>query len=301
MKTLAIITGVIVLGLSAAAAGSSTSVAKPVADAGHYAGRGVDGSPLTFFVSPGSRNVLNISIPGTVLPCSPGGGYRTDDTFAILKTVLRPGGSFRAKGSQNGVSGNDAVRFSYSFAGRFSKATKQHTATATGSFREDITFTDTAGVHHVCTTNTKAWTASRSGSIPALKSLVRQGNYAGRGADGSALTFAVAPSRVNNISIPGTVLPCSGVSYKTDDTFAIPQVAVRPDGSFSAKRSQNGVNGGQAVLFSYSFSGSFQGLNPNRVGSAAGVFREDITFTDTAGVHHICTTNTKAWTATRSS
>ena len=300
MRTLAIFIGVAVLGVSAAVAAPSMSAAKPVADAGNYAGI-AGGYAVTFFVSPGSRSVLNVSIPDTSLACAPGGGAVADTTFAIPKAALRRNGSFSAAGSQNGVAAGNPARFSYSFAGRFSRATKQHTATATGTFREDLRYTDSTGVHHTCTTNTKAWTAGRSGSIPTAKSLVRQGNYRGI-AGGYALTFAAAPGRVNSISIPDTSLLCSpGGGAVADTTFTIPQVTVRPDGSFTAQTSRSGVEAGATATFAYRFSGSFQGLNAKGAGSAAGVFREDVTYTDSAGVHHTCTTNTKSWTATRTS
>jgi hypothetical protein len=127
------------------------------------------------------------------------------------------------------------------------------------------------------------------------------GTYSGLGA-GRAITFSVAPSRVNTISMPDTFLICSpGGVPASDTTFNFPQAVVRPDGSFSVRSSQSGAFAGATASFSYVFSGNFQGLNANGAGSAAGVFREDVVFTDTAGVHHTCTTNRQAWTAARSS
>jgi len=298
MKTLAIILGVTVLGLSAAVAARSMSVAKPVADPGIYTGAAA-GRAVAFFVSPSSRSLLNLSIPVTDLACTPGGGGANDSTFGIAKIAIRSHGSFGAKGSQSGVFGGYAARYAYSFGGRFSKATKLHTGTAAGTFREDIRYTNSTGVHVTCTTNNKPWTATRSG--PKLKSLVTLGNYTGI-AWQRAVTFAVAPSRLNTLSIPVTDLGCSPRGGGANDgTFAIPQIAVGRDGSFSAQTSTTGVFGGATATFNYFFSGSFQGPNANGAGSAAGVFREDITYTDTAGVHQTCTTNTQAWTAARSS
>jgi hypothetical protein len=294
----AIAISVAVLGLPTAAAAPSMSVTKPVADTGSYTGVAA-GRAVTFFVAPGSRRVLNLAIPLTGLYCSPGGGGTSDTSFVIAKTAIGLKGAFNVKGAQNGIFGGYPARFSYSFAGRFSKATKLHTGTAAGTFREDIRYTDSSGVHITCSTNRQSWTASRSGPVPTLKSLVRQGHYAGS-ALGRALSFTVAPSRVNTISIPLTGLYCSpGGGGTSDTTFAIPQATVKGDGSFSAKASQTGVFGGANATFNYVFSGNFQGLNENKVGNVAGVFREDITYTNTAGVHITCTTNTQAWTATR--
>jgi hypothetical protein len=295
----AIAISVAALGLSTAAAAPSMSVSKPVADPGNYSGIGY-GRALTFFVAPSHRSLLNVSMPSTGLACAPGGGGTNDTSFGIAKTAIGLKGSFSAKGAQNGIFAGYPARLSYSFAGRFSKATKLHTGTAAGTFREDIRYTDSTGAHITCTTNRQSWTASRSGPAPTLKTLARQGPYAGTGY-GRALSFTVAPSRVNTISIPSTGLYCApGGGGTNDTTFAIPQAALKRDGSFSAKASQTGVFAGATATFSYVFSGNFEGLNANRVGSAAGVFREDITYTSTTGVHITCTTNTQAWTATRS-
>jgi hypothetical protein len=288
--------GALLATLAVAVAANSTSQAKPVADSGIYTGT-AGGYGLTFFVAPSGRTLVNVSAPYSALACTPGGAAIADTTFTIPKITIRPKGSFSAKGSQTGYSSGYEAKFSYSFSGRFTRATKQHTGTAAGTFREDIRYTDRTGAHLTCTTNSKSWTANRTG--PSPKPLVALGSYKGTAA-GYGLTFAAAPSRVNTISIPYTALGCSpGGGAVADTTFAIPQVAVRPDGSFSAKAAQTGVFAGVTANFSYLFTGSFQGPDSNRVGSTAGTFREDITYTDAQGVHQTCTTDTKAWAATR--
>jgi hypothetical protein len=289
----------VLLGLAAGAAPGQVSrtAAKAVADPGAYSGV-AGGRALAFFVAPGGRKLVNVSMPQTVLTCTPGGGAIADFTFAIPKGAVRSYGVFSAAGSQSGVYGGYPAQYSYSFSGRFSKATKLHTGTGAGIVREDMRYTDSAGVHHTCTTNNQSWTASRSGPNPI--GLTRAGKYAGFGA-GRALSFVVTPGRVNTIALPQTVLTCSpGGGAVADATFAIPQAPVRGDGSFSAKTSQTGVFGGATATFSYAFAGSFQGLSATGVGSAAGTLREDVVYTDTAGVHRTCTTNTVPWTANRS-
>ncbi len=297
MKTLAIIAVVTLLGLSVATGALSRLVVKPVADPGIYTGTAA-GHAVAFFVSGSGRSLLDVSISPTTLACAPSGGG-ANDALIILKAAIRPGGAFSARGSQTGAFAGFPARFSYSFAGRFSRATKLHTGTAAGTFREDIRYTDRTGAHQTCTTNSTSWTATRSG--PKLKALLAPGNYTGT-AGGWTLTFAATRGKVDTVTIPLTGLSCmpSG-GGANDSTFAIPQVAIRTDGSFNARRSTTGVFGGATATFSYSFSGNFQGANASHVGSAAGVFREDIAFTDNAGVHQICTTNTKAWVATRTS
>lgn len=285
------------LALSIAAAAPGSRASKPLADAGAYTGFG-GGRALAFFVAPGGRKVVNISMPQTALSCTPGGGGIGDYTFAIGSATIRPNGVFSAEGSQSGIFGGYTAQFSYSFSGRFSAATKQHTGTAAGIVREDMRYTDSTGVHHTCTTNGQSWTASRSGPKPAA--LAKPGKYAGYGA-GRALSFTLAPGRLSTIAVPQTALTCApGGGGVGDTTFAIPQIPLRADGSFTTKTSQSGVMSGATATFTYAFSGSFQGANAQGVGSAAGMLREDIAFTDTAGVHHTCTTNTVPWTAARS-
>jgi hypothetical protein len=297
MKTLATIVVVTVLGPSAATAALSMSVVKPVADPGIYTGTAA-GRPVAFFVSSSGRSLLDVSIPLTDLACAPAGSG-ANDALIVLKAAIKPGGAFSARGSQSGAFAGFPARYSYSFVGRFSRATKLHTGTAAGTFREDIRYTDQTGAHQTCTTNSKSWTATRSG--PKLKALLASGNYTGT-AGGRALTFAAAPGKVNTVTIPLTDLSCVPHGGGANDTtFAIPHLAIKADGSFNARGSTTGVFGGATATFSYSFSGTFQGANASHVGSAAGVFREDIAFTDNAGVHQTCTTNTKAWVAARTS
>lgn len=298
MKAFALVASLLVSGLSAATSAPSMSVAKPVADAGIYTGTAV-GRSLAFFVSPGGRRVVDITVTLTDLACAPAGNGASDTTFVISNAAITQRGSVNAKGTQNGFFGGYAARFSYSFAGRFSKATKLHTGTAAGTFREDIRFTDNAGGHQTCTTNRKTWTATRSG--PKLKALVTPGNYTGLAGQRS-LSFSVASGRLSTVAVSLTDLGCLPQGNGANDvTFAIPQVAVRRDGSFNAHASTTGVFGGSTATFTYAFSGHFQGRNSTGTGSAAGVYREDITYTDAQGVRQICTTNTKAWTAARSS
>jgi hypothetical protein len=293
------ITAVALLGLAVAgvAPGQRSRTLAPSADPGAYSGLG-GGRALAFFVAPGGKKVVNVSMPQTALSCTPGGGGVADYTFAIQGATVRPTGVFSAEGSQTGVFSGYSVQYSYSFSGRFSKATKQHTGTAAGILREDMRYTDSAGVHHTCTTNNQSWTASRSGPKPGP--LSKPGKYAGYGA-GRALSFTVTPGKLNTIAIPQTALTCApGGGGAADASFAIPQTPIRADSSFSVKTSQTGVFAGATATFTYAFAGSLQGLNAQGAGSAAGTLREDVTYTDTAGVHRTCTTNTVPWTAARS-
>ena len=75
------------------------------------------------------------------------------------------------------------------------------------------------------------------------------------------------------------------------------RVAIKPDGSFTAKASQDGVFAGSKAKFTYSFTGYFQGVSAAGAATASGVFREDIVFTDST--IRTCTSNDQTWQATR--
>jgi hypothetical protein len=53
------------------------------------------------------------------------------------------------------------AKFTYSFTGYFQGVNSRGEATASGIFREDIVFTDSAP--HLCTSNQQSWTTNRTG------------------------------------------------------------------------------------------------------------------------------------------
>ena len=65
-----------------------------------------------------------------------------------------------------------------------------------------------------------------------------------------------------------------------------------------------GRSGGATVIlqvsatFTYSFTGSFQGADRSGGPTAAGLYREDVVFTDSGGAHR-CTSNDQPWVATQ--
>src|SRR3954469_13789198 len=138
MKTFASACTLIVLGLFvAAAAPSMPSVLKPVADPGIYSGTAA-GREATFFVAANRTSLRNVSIPLTDLACAPIGTGANDTTFFIAKAPIKLRGTFSAKGTQSGVFAGYPAQFSYVFSGRLSRATKTHTGTAAGTFRQTI-------------------------------------------------------------------------------------------------------------------------------------------------------------------
>jgi hypothetical protein len=52
------------------------------------------------------------------------------------------------------------------------------------------------------------------------------------------------------------------------------------------------------ATYTYTFSGSFQGLDSNGTTTASGLMRENVVFKDSAGTH-TCTSNDQPWRAAR--
>ena len=101
-----------------------------------------------------------------------------------------------------------------------------------------------------------------------------------------------------NISIPTVFIACTPRGpYPSDRSPRVLKTRSRPDGSFTATTSQNGVFAGKNAKFTYFFTGHFQGVTAAGVATASGVYRQDIVFTDTTT--RTCTSNNQTWTVTR--
>ena len=270
---------------------------------GSYAGPSPQNGahPISFYVAPGGGQMTNISIPFVAIACAPQGNYPSRDRLGILKATIRPDGSFDAKGVQNGVLVGFKARFTYAFSGYFQGVTADGAATASGVFRETITFTDSSA--RTCTSNDQFWQVKRTTDPqPPRKTLVQPGKYSGPSPQNSAypVTFTVGAGgrSMTDITIPLIALSCAPPgNYPSTDKFLISTATVNRDGSFNANGSQVGVFAGAKARFTYSFTGYFQGMNSRGEATASGIFREDIVFTDSAP--HVCTSNEQSWTANR--
>jgi hypothetical protein len=252
----------------------------------------------TFFVLPGGGSVVNIAIGSVRIACAPAAsGAPSSDTLVIARAAIRPDGSFTATGTQTGVFAGARATFTYSFAGRFTAATATQPAGATGSFREDVVFTD--NVEHRCTSNTVSWSAAKSGPIPQAASLVKAGKYSL--ANYSYRTFSVAPGgrTMLNVAIGSVRITClpaaRGVPSSVE--IVIPETAIAADGSFEGKATQSGVIAGSPATITSTFSGWFQGQSRSGDTVAGGLLRQDVSFTDAGGTAHACTSNTLPWVA----
>jgi ribosomal protein L12E/L44/L45/RPP1/RPP2 len=270
---------------------------KSVAEPGSYS---VDSNTYkTFFVALDGRSVENISLASVPIACSPPEAAAPGgDQLVIPRAAIKPDGSFAGKASQSGVFAGFPATFTYSFAGHFTAPTGTSAAAAAGSFREDIVFK--SNVTHTCTTNNQPWTAVKSGPIPKQTSLVAAGNYSVNSNTYKTFSVAAGGKSVQNISIASVPITCvpAAAAAPGGDKIVIPQTSIGADGSFNGTASQTGVFAGVQAKFTYSFAGDFEGLTSTGVSSAAGLYREDIVFTDSAGTH-TCTSNNQSWTATR--
>ena len=138
---------------------------------------------------------------------------------------------------------------------------------------------------------------SKAQPTPAPKGSVEPGTYSGS-ASGRSVTFFVpaGAGTVSNFS-SGVNVVCAGGGYYSTP-FQILKAPIKPDGSFAATTSQNGVIDGAVAKITYFVTGRFQGRSAAGAAAADGVYRVGIVFTDTP--NRKCTSNDQSWTAARS-
>ena len=198
--------------------------------------------------------MLNFSLPRVNLVCVGVGGV--SDHMWFSKIAIKADRSFTATGSQDGVVNGVRAKFTYTARGRFEGKSTTGAAAATGVFRADIAYADGT---RTCTTNNQTWTATRS-SAPSTGPIV-PGSYSGQNSqNGNGVTFSVPAGggRVLNFSIPRVNLVCVG-GGGVSDQIRIEQLTIRPDRSFTATASQDGVSSGARAKFTYVVSGTSRG------------------------------------------
>ena len=135
---------------------------------------------------------------------------------------------------------------------------------------------------------------------PPAGSAVEPGGYSGRGLGGYSVTFFVpaGAGSMLNFSIPsgGARVECAGGGvYNTP--FTILKTRIKPDRTFTATATANSVINAANAKVTYFLRGRFQGKSATGTTAVAGVYREDIVFTDTP--NRKCTSNDQPWTAAR--
>ena len=271
-------------------------VIKPAAGS-YSAGQAINSQLLTFYVSPDSSHVQDVTIFNT-LACAPN-GKTFNDTFTLSSAAINADGSFAGTENHDGVlriaTANFPAHYTYTFNGNFSGTT------AKGTWQETVTYTD--GTLQSCTTNPLAWTLARDAQGSQAAAPAPAGSYsAGQVVSSQLLTFYVSTdsSHIQDVSIFNT-LACAPNGKTFNDTFTLSSATINPDGSFTSTQSHNGVLRIAAANFpatyTYTFTGNFHGLNSGAVERAAGTWQETVTYND--GTLQTCTTDPLPWTLTR--
>jgi hypothetical protein len=126
------------------------------------------------------------------------------------------------------------------------------------------------------------------------------GSYTGGNPqNGQLFTLYVSSSRTSlqDISIPYVDLTCTPGGAGVTEPFGIASAPLKSNGSFTATTTQTGVYAGFPAKFTYTFRGSYQGLNSSGVPTVTGTFRETLKYADSAA--RTCTSGNQSWTATR--
>ena len=142
--------------------------------------------------------------------------------------------------------------------------------------------------------------ATAKPTLSVAKPRAVPGSYAATSSSYGPKFLVPAGARsVVDISVPvaGLRVNCAGGGSYYNAPFTIPTTRVKRDRTFTAKASQSGVLEGVNARWTYSVSGRFQGTDSSGRPTAAGVFRQDVVFTDTP--NRRCTSNDQLWTAAR--
>lgn len=243
--------------------------------------------------------VQDILIPDLELTCAPGATQVTDP-LAITAAAIAADGSFNAAATRQGVfrsaAGNYPATYAYSFKGKFTGAGAQGPVTASGTFSETMTYSDT--VARTCSSNTRSWTATRDAQPAQPTTLPPTGSYTAS-VPGYTLvdpiTFSLSGGTLQNVSIPVVVLSCAPGGAAAEEPLSIRSASVQPDGSFTATSTGSGVYAGQPATFTYLFLGNFEGVNTSGAARAAGTFRETMKYAN--GSSYTCDSNNQSWSA----
>ena len=257
-----------------------------------------NGASITFYVSANRSSLEDISVPDVYLTCQPGGATESDH-FVMAAAAIKVNGSFATTTTERGVYSKYAAKFTFTFKGNYEGANSSGVPSLSGTFRETVTYTDSAA--RTCSSGSQTWMATRDTQPAQSSSLPPVGSYtAGNPQNGAAITFYVSfkKTALQDISIPDVYLSCAPDTTTLVDHLTMASIALKPDGSFNGTTTQQGIIGaGYRATFTYTFRGNFHGVNPSGTARAAGTFRETITYTDTAA--RTCTSDDQAWTAAR--
>ena len=123
--------------------------------AGSYTGP-TSGSTLTIYVANSQTSLQDVAIPQVALGCP--GSTAIGEPFSVASVPLAPDGSFTSTTTQIGQVFGAPATFTYVFRGNFHSLNPDGVERAAGTFRESVTFTDTAP--RSCDTNDQNFTAT---------------------------------------------------------------------------------------------------------------------------------------------
>jgi hypothetical protein len=275
---------------------------------GSYSGSVVQGSFITssvsLFVSFSRKTLQDVNIGIVPIQCTPvEQGLPNSDELAVASISISAGGAFSATRVQHGVFAGQPAIFTYAFSGRFRPPGADGRPAASGTYRETIRFTD--AVAHTCTSNVQSWTVERDVQPTQRATPPPVGSYSGSVVQGSFIASGINlfvsfdRKSLQDVNIGIVPIQCTPVEQglPNSDELAFGSIPINASGGFSASRVQHGVFAGQRATFRYVFSGHYHSLAPNGAPRFAGMFRETITFTDTAA--RTCTSDNQTWTAKR--
>jgi hypothetical protein len=252
---------------------------------------------VSFYVSPDSTMLQDVTVT-TFLACAPTRNFPTEH-LDIGEIPIAANGSFTATRTQDGVIAGLPVKFTYAFSGHFHGMSATGVQRVAGMLRQTATFTD--GSTYTCTTNDWSWSALRTAQGSQAAAPPQPGSYGGDAPQHSSydLTFRVSAdsAHLRDVTVT-TFLACAPLRNLPADQLVVADIPIAANGSFTSTTNRVGtVMGGFPATFTYTFSGHFHGFTSGGIARAAGMLRQDVSFTD--GTAFSCTTNAHSWSALR--
>ena len=255
-----------------------------------------NGSRVTFFVPAGAGSVLELLVPASTSSAQAAAAYGAP--FEISKATIKPDRSFTAKTSQNGVVNGVRV----------AKFTLFRHRALPGEVRDRGDSGERSVARRTSCSPTRPTATCTSNDQTRGRRLERSRRT--RSPSRPARTLAAADRQPRNVPCPGRRRERAWTSRSRVNVClrrrrlrtALPSrsraaTIKRVIARSPATTSQSGVVGGANAKFTYFVTGYFQGYDSAGAQTAAGVYREDIVFTDAP--NRTCTSNDQPWTAAR--
>jgi hypothetical protein len=129
----------------------------PAATPGHYQGKTADNELFAFDISPDARGLMNLQTGQMNESCDPPAYLSGGDISAPGPFPVALDGSFTITGAFAGTVGGNPSTEKITITGRVSGAV------ASGTYREDTSFTESNGTGYNCSTGNQTWSAAKTG------------------------------------------------------------------------------------------------------------------------------------------